>query len=125
MRLACFRAESVMQRRAAGLSNAAGLFLEEHLAGCVRCRERANLLAHLRELDASDRRELTPDRRQHAIASAIAFGAPPPSAAVRTFGPTRARWLWLPALATCVIALAVYVERTRQSSVALTQPIPT
>jgi hypothetical protein len=119
MRLACFRAESLIQRRAAGVSNAAGLLLEEHLAGCARCRARANLLAQLRELDASERRELTPDRRQRAIGNAIAAAAPPPAAAGATLDLRWPRWYWLPALSVCLVALAVYIGRTQPRALAL------
>ena len=72
MKRACRRAAELLQRRAAGLSTAAGLELEEHLHTCSDCREAANLLSGVRALYISHEPQLTPIQRESAIARAIA-----------------------------------------------------
>jgi hypothetical protein len=99
MKPACLRAGFLLQRRAAGLSAAAGLSLEEHLASCAACRGQANLLHDLRALHAHEAQTLRVERRAHVIAVALAgaTGVRPLAAALP--GSRHATWLLLPAAA--------------------------
>jgi len=56
MSWACWRMARLIDRRAAGLSEAERLLLEQHVATCSACREQSTLLNHLAEL--SDRAAL-------------------------------------------------------------------
>jgi TolA-binding protein len=114
MKLACFRAKRLLQRRASGISGAAGLFLEEHLVACDDCRSTANLLSGLHELSAGDAATLTPERREQVIVAALAAVPSnlPPSAAL--MNRWKRGWLLVPALAA--IALLVSSRASHNSS---------
>jgi hypothetical protein len=100
---ACLRAGFLLQRRAAGLSTAAGLSLEEHLAGCTGCRGQANLLDGLRALHAQELQSLGVERRERVISLALAgaTNARPLPAALP--GQLSAAWWLLPALALAAL----------------------
>jgi ferric-dicitrate binding protein FerR (iron transport regulator) len=72
MKPACWRAGALLQRRAAGLSAAEGLRLEDHLAHCAACREAASMLSGLRALHASAEASLGDGARQRVIERALA-----------------------------------------------------
>jgi len=78
--LACIRASGLLgRRRAAGLSAAQSLRLEEHLGSCPYCGREAALLDGLRELASAAPRSLSPVAREHAIRGALAeAGSIPP-----------------------------------------------
>jgi hypothetical protein len=70
---ACIRASNLLgRRRAAELSAAQSLRLEEHLSGCAQCGHEAALMDGLRELATSAPKSLSPVAREHAIRGAIA-----------------------------------------------------
>src|SRR5262245_42662599 len=68
----CFRAEFLIERRAAGLSAAESLRLEEHLSGCESCSTQARLLGGLRALARGAKASLSPQARSRAIEGALA-----------------------------------------------------
>jgi hypothetical protein len=100
---ACLRAGFLLQRRAAGLSAAAGLSLEEHLAGCTACREQANLLDGLRALHAHELQSLGVDRRERVFALAFAGAANARPLPAALPGQLSAAWPLLPALALAAL----------------------
>jgi hypothetical protein len=108
MSLGCVRAGVLLERRAAGLSPADGLRLEEHLAGCAQCAQDAALLAGLSELSDEGRTLLDADRRSRVIGRALSAPlAPAPTA--------RAPWA-LPALAVAAaVALGLFAGRALRS----------
>jgi hypothetical protein len=111
MKLSCMRAGFVLQRRAAGLSAAAGLFLEEHLASCAGCRETANLLSGLRQLHLSGTRGLSVEQRERVIEAALASASAAQSRAPARLGLPRVQWLMLPAFAALALLLGVRAYR--------------
>ncbi|MET0389384.1 MAG: FecR domain-containing protein [Polyangiales bacterium] len=74
MKPTCLQAESLLQRRAAGLSAAESLRVEAHLAGCTACRETASMLSELRALHLTGQSQLDPGSRQRAIQAALDEG---------------------------------------------------
>ncbi|HEX2677372.1 MAG TPA: FecR domain-containing protein, partial [Polyangiales bacterium] len=64
------KTRSQLDRRAAGLSSAEALRLEEHLSGCETCSEHAELLSGLREIASHGSAALSPAEREQAFASA-------------------------------------------------------
>jgi hypothetical protein len=99
---ACMRAGFLLQRRAAGLSAAAGLSLEEHLASCEVCRGQANLLDGLRALHAHEVQALSGERRERVIGLALAGAMNAQQLPAALPGQRPAVWLLLPALAALV-----------------------
>ncbi|MFI5308355.1 MAG: FecR domain-containing protein, partial [Polyangiales bacterium] len=71
-RLACMHAGLLLEQRAAGLTAAQALRLEEHLAGCERCSADASLLGGLRALSHESDVALTLAARERLIAAALA-----------------------------------------------------
>jgi hypothetical protein len=82
-RLGCMHAGSLLERRAAGLSAAEALRLEEHLAGCESCSAEASLLAGLRALSHGPKTALSAATREQAIARAFAQAEVLPTRATR------------------------------------------
>jgi hypothetical protein len=101
------RAGFVLQRRAAGLSAAAGLFLEEHLASCAKCRENANLLSGLRALHARGTRGLSVEQRERVIEAALCHASAAQARTPARLGLPRVQWLLLPAFAALALLLGV------------------
>jgi ferric-dicitrate binding protein FerR (iron transport regulator) len=83
IRLECARAATLLQARAAGLSQASALRLEEHLSQCSECSEQAQLLDGLRALSDASAGPLLQGARQRAVLQAFATAEQPshPSAA--------------------------------------------
>jgi hypothetical protein len=81
--LQCTRIATLLQARAAGLSQANALVLEEHLAHCPDCSEQAHLLDGLRALSDAGAAALSSGARQRAVLQAFAMAERPsqPSAA--------------------------------------------
>lgn len=72
MRVACIRAEWLLERRTAGLTSADALRLEEHLSDCERCSEQARLLSGLGALlHASTETSLSLAARERVVAGAF------------------------------------------------------
>ena len=116
MRLACIRAGFVLQQRAAGLTAAAGLFLEEHLAGCTDCRGRANLLTQLQLMHELASPALGTGARERAIQSALLAARPK-----RSVPPVlqSSRWVVLvPTLAAAALAVAYGLHQHRAPAAA-------
>jgi hypothetical protein len=70
--LGCMRTGMMLDRRAAGLSAAEALRLEEHLASCERCSRDAQLLGGLRAIAHDLDGTLAPHTRARVIAGAFA-----------------------------------------------------
>jgi hypothetical protein len=118
MNLTCMRAEFTLQQRVAGISSAAGLFLEEHLASCAKCRATANLLSGLGALHASDARVLSAAERERVIAAALSGAAARSSRAPALSGLRSVRWLALPALAALAGLAALAVRSSGRQAAA-------
>lgn len=111
--LKCLRAETSLQRRAAGLSSSDALQLEEHLAGCQTCNAQAQLLSGFGELVAAAGEALDGAARTRAITSALATAQP----VVLT--EPRASWLW-PATAfaaACGVMLVLTLQPSHERDV--------
>lgn len=80
--LSCLRAELLVERRAAGLSPADALRLEDHLASCEHCSRQAEFLSRLRTELARGDVALTSIERERAITDALR-GVRPGSVAPR------------------------------------------
>jgi ferric-dicitrate binding protein FerR (iron transport regulator) len=81
----CMQATQLIQARAAGLSQANALRLEEHLAHCPNCSHQAHLLDGLRELSDASAMPLTQGARQRAVLQAFArVERPAPPLAAKT-----------------------------------------
>ena len=98
--LGCIRAGMLLDRRAAGLSAAEALRLEEHLASCERCSEDARLLDGLRALSDTQRHDARGACTHACDRSRVCTGArtAPARASVRSRRPQcdsarRSRWL--------------------------------
>jgi FecR protein/Putative zinc-finger len=112
MKPACWHAGGLLQRRAAGLSGAEGLRLEEHLAHCPECREAASLLSGLRTLHAITDAPLDEGARRRVIARALASDGPG-SQHARAHAPARAQRLsWALALSALCALASVAVLRS-------------
>ncbi len=72
MSLSCMKSALLLQGRAAGLSRAEGLLLEEHLGTCERCSADAQTLAAIVEVLGSAPAPLRAAVRERAIARALA-----------------------------------------------------
>lgn len=70
--LGCLRASMLLDRRAAGLSAAEALRLEEHLASCEQCSRDAQLLGGLRSISHEVDGTLAPHARARVVESAFA-----------------------------------------------------
>lgn len=70
-KLSCLRAGSLIAGRAAGLSRADGLWLEEHVHGCDDCAAEAELLSAVRSTLHRLPVELPLDERNRAIRNAL------------------------------------------------------
>lgn len=70
-KLSCLRAGSLIAARAAGLSRADGLWLEEHVHGCHDCAAQAELLTAVRSTLQSVPVELPVEARNRAIRNAL------------------------------------------------------
>jgi ferric-dicitrate binding protein FerR (iron transport regulator) len=77
IRLQCARVAPLLQARAAGLSQANALVLEEHLTHCAECSEDAQLLDGLRALSDVSARPLASGARQRAVFGAFAVAQQP------------------------------------------------
>jgi FecR protein len=83
--LRCLRTESLLQRRVAGLAASEALQLEEHLAGCAECNEKAQMLSGMRKLVTAAGAPLSSVARTRAITAALATAQPvAPTRDVRT-----------------------------------------
>lgn len=108
MKPACWHAGALLQRRAAGLTQAEGLRLEEHLAHCAACREAASLLSGMRKLHASADAPLSDHARQRVIERALASQSPQSQRAPRR---TRVLWPALAVAAVCALASVAVLRR--------------
>jgi hypothetical protein len=63
----CLRAGSLIAARAAGLSRADGLWLEEHIHACTTCTREAELLSGVRAIVLDAELELSSEARNRAI----------------------------------------------------------
>jgi TolA-binding protein len=70
-KLSCLRAGSLIASRAAGLSRADGLWLEEHVHGCDACASESELLSAVRGVLSSVPAELSIEARSGAIRNAL------------------------------------------------------
>jgi ferric-dicitrate binding protein FerR (iron transport regulator) len=97
----CLQAAQLIQARAAGLSQANALRLEEHLMHCPNCSQHAHLLDGLRELSDASAVPLTQGARQRAVLQAFARveRSQPPVAA-------KAAWL-VPSACGALLAAAL------------------
>jgi hypothetical protein len=77
IRLQCARIAPLLQARAAGLSQANALVLEEHLAQCWDCSQQAQLLDGLRALSDAGAAPLSSGARQRAVLQAFAVAERP------------------------------------------------
>ncbi|HET6335197.1 MAG TPA: FecR domain-containing protein [Polyangiales bacterium] len=103
IRLQCTRIAALLQARAAGLSQANALVLEEHLAQCRDCSEQAQLLDGLRALSDAGAAPLSSGARQRAVLQAFAV-------AERPSQPTAAGSSWLfPSAFGALAATAIVV----------------
>jgi ferric-dicitrate binding protein FerR (iron transport regulator) len=124
--ITCLRTEGLLDQRAAGLSAAEALRLEEHLSSCARCGHKARALGALRELVAHVDCALTPFERQRVFDAALREAAavqPAPSA----LHALRAPLLGLAALAAGLLAVGPWLmpgdaPAEPASSVAMSTP---
>jgi ferric-dicitrate binding protein FerR (iron transport regulator) len=101
IRLECTRVATLLQARAAGLSQASALRLEEHLSQCSECSEQAHLLDGLRALSDASAMPLAQGARQRAVLQAFA-------AAERPSRPIVAESSWLvPSACGALLAIAI------------------
>lgn len=101
IRLECTRAATLLQARAAGLTQASALRLEEHLSQCSECSEQAHLLDGLRALSDASARPLAPEARQRAVFRAFATAERPSHPVV-----TESSWL-VPSACGALFAVAI------------------
>jgi hypothetical protein len=107
----CLQASEWMAGRAAGLSDAHALRLEEHLGECPHCRDELRAVGALRdELDASTT-PLSVKRRAHVVERALAEAAAVPARDV-----VRGRTPWLAGGLAAAAAVALYVAGSEPSS---------
>lgn len=80
-KLSCIKAGSLIGARAAGLSSAEGLWLEEHTGDCEDCHYEASMMSGVRAVARSFEPELTVQQRSavmHRALHAHAYGAATP-----------------------------------------------
>lgn len=113
IRVQCARVAPLLQARAAGLSQASALVLEEHLTHCSDCSEQAHLLDSLRALSDAAAAPLSSGARQRAVLRAFAVAERPPQ-------PSAAPSSWLvPSLSGVLVAgLIVLASIIRQPELA-------
>lgn len=99
--LGCMRFQEALDGRAAPLSNASRLALEEHLASCDECRKDVAAIDRLRSLAADLPSELSSTRRSRAIRAALA------TEVVARQEPVAKRFPWALAGGLAVAAAAV------------------
>jgi ferric-dicitrate binding protein FerR (iron transport regulator) len=101
IRFECSRVATLLQARAAGLSQASALRIEEHLSQCSECSEQAHLLDGMRALSDQSARPLSQGARQRAVLQAFA-------AAERPSHPVVAESSWLvPSACGALLAVAI------------------
>ncbi|MEY4576506.1 MAG: FecR protein [Pseudomonadota bacterium] len=118
MKLACVANTALIERRGAGLSEAEGLRLEEHLATCEACRRTANLLSGLRTLHMTSDAELSEFVRKRAINAALSETRPAHALPARHVRKRATVWAW-GAIAACAVAAVWLVLRPRQPGAAV------
>lgn len=84
MTTGCRRAGRLLERRTAGIAEADALRLEEHLAGCERCRDEARILDAILRADADGQTARPPAAGARALRRAIDQAAPRPPRVARS-----------------------------------------
>ena len=106
--LACMEAGRRMAARAAGLSEAERLQLEEHLSGCRECAREAQLLDGLKRVVDDQPSQLDHGARERAIEAALVAGG-----GVEATAPTQRR-LWTALAAAAALGLAFWAASGSQ-----------